>query len=152
MKSFINNFKRDIKELKDILLAAMSFKWISVIASVLFFLGIIAKYKDANFIIGAFEIMGAAFLIALLAISKKYFEKPEHIIYKAFLFSIMWLASCLAFVDFNEFSFELFMKIATAFEYILLGCLLPEVVARLDEVREKNIIDNDSLKDVIEKG
>lgn len=151
MKKILSTFKQDIEDLRVVLIAAMSYKVASVIVAVLFILGLIADMKGVNAIYGTLELMGVAIIIALLAIMKVIFEKPKHIVAKAFIFSTMWLASCLALTDFDEVSPLFLFKIVTAFEYIFLGCLLPEVVSKLEDCRENNTFKDDSLKDMIDK-
>jgi hypothetical protein len=110
-----------------------------VIVVILFFLGLVADVKGVNTIYGTLELVGVAIIIALLAVIFMCFDKPVQFLTKVAIFSIMWLGSTLAFVDFDNFTPVLAFKIITAFEYIFIGCLLPELVSKMEELREKEI-------------
>ncbi|SES43085.1 hypothetical protein SAMN04487884_1516 [Butyrivibrio fibrisolvens] len=142
MKKILSYIKQDLELFKEIMIAVMSYKVAFVIVVILFILGLVADVKGVNAIYGTLELVGVAIIIALLAVIKMCFDKPVQFLAKVAIFSIMWLGSCLALVDFNDFTLLLAFKIITAFEYIFIGCLLPELVSKMEELREKAIQDN----------
>lgn len=127
----------DFEEGKQILLVLLSYPFAFVFVLLLFVIGLLADLTGFNPIWEILEIIGMAVIAALLAVIIMCIEHPKVYIGKIFFFSLLWFASCLVLVDFSQFSWQLFFKIVTAFEFIFLGCLLPDLVSELKSVKEK---------------
>lgn len=134
--------KEDIEQGKEILLVLLSYPAAFIAVVALFVIGIIADMHGVNSIYGFIEIILMAFIAAILAITLMFLDNPKEYIAKTFFFSLLWLASCLVMVDFNDFSWLLIIRIVAAFEFIFLACLFPDFMTKLKEIREENINKN----------
>ena len=92
---------------------------------------IISFFIEPGSPISSILCLGMGVVIGLVIFRVKNFEDGDRYIFRSLIITMCWSTSALVFVDFKEFSLILILKIVTAFEFIFLGCILPDLMAEL---------------------
>lgn len=112
--------------------------WVAVfMVAFLFSVGIYADFKGYNSITLVLEIIGMCVIAVFLALAILVFPDYKKYIKKIFFYAFLWFSSTVVFVDFSEINFEKILELVTCFEYIFLGCYIPDFVDKLNEIQDK---------------
>ena len=77
-------------------------------------------------------------------------KNGKNYIKKIGIFSFFWFASCIALVDFNSFNWELLIQIITSYEFIFLGCLIPDYFSQIERERDNSIKKMEERNSILE--
>lgn len=102
-------------------------------------LSIIQEVFQTNEWILIIQLIGIIIIAAFCAVILLTEKDGKKYINKIAVFSFFWFASCIVLVEFKEFDLQLLVRIITSYEYIFLGCLIPDFVSRVEKERDDTI-------------
>ena len=131
--------KEKVSTFLEVIRGLLKYPVLFVLIVIAFGLNVIQEITQSYGWIQIIQLIGIIIIAALCAVILLTDKNGKNYINKIGFFSFFWFASCIVLVDFSEFSFELLMKIITSYEFIFLGCLIPDFVSRGERERDSVI-------------
>lgn len=117
---------------------------------VAFALNIIQEFFPTKGWIQFLQLIGIIIIAAICAVILLTDKNGKNYIKKIGIFSFFWFASCIALVDFNSFNCELLIQIITSYEFIFLGCLIPDYFSQIERERDNSIKKMEERNSILE--
>jgi len=95
----------------------------------------IMNFKSYVFLL---QLFGWTICCALCAALLYIDVNMSKLIHKTIWLSLMWFCSCVILFDFSDFNMEKVAELLTAWMYIFLGCILPDVIIEIKKKDEGN--------------
>lgn len=133
MKKLKEYIKENITIGKSIWGVMKNFPVICTVLFILLILSLLGEPENVSIPYKILQVLGLIFMTAFIVIILICFDNPSKIILKNLLFSISWLISAVILVD-SKRSVELIIRITAAFEFIFLGCLLPNWFTEIEKM------------------
>lgn len=132
--------------LLEVIKGLLKYPLIFILIILALFLNLIQEIFKTDKLILIFQLLGIIIIAALCTIILITMKNGKKYINKIALFSFFWLASCIVLIDFSGFKLgttaclELIARIVTSYEFIFLGCLLPDFLSQTEKEHDDDTI------------
>ena len=125
----------------EVIKGLIKFPIVFVLVVVAFVLNIIQEF---------FPTKGIIIIAAICAVILLTDKNGKNYIKKIGVFTFFWFASCIVLVDLNSFNWELMIRIITSYEFIFLGCLIPDYFSQIERERDNTIKKMEERNSILE--
>lgn len=131
--------KENIMIFLEVVKGLIKYPVIFVLAVLAFALNIAQEILGTNGWIQCTQLIGLIILTAFFAVILITNKDGKKYINKVGLFSFFWLVSCVVLIDFSDFGLETLARLVAAYEFIFLGCLIPDFVSQVEREQDDTI-------------
>ena len=105
----------------------------------MFVLNTIQEVTQTNGLLQVIHLTATIIVAAFCAFILIFDNNGKRTLNKIGFFSLLWFASCAILLDFDDFDFEMVIEILTSYEFILLGCLIPDFISNFEREQDERI-------------
>ncbi len=133
-----NHIRKEVAFL-EVIKGLLKYPVIFVLAVLAFALNIAQEILGTNGWIQCAQLIGLIILTAVCAVILITNKDGKKYINKVGFFSFFWLVSCVVLIDFSDFGLQTLASLVASYEFIFLGCLIPDFVSQVEREQDDTI-------------
>lgn len=134
-----SNHTRKEDAFLEVIKGLLKYPVIFVLAVLAFALNIAQEILGTNGWIQCAQLIGLIILTAVCAVILITNKDGKKYINKVGFFSFFWLVSCVVLIDFSDFGLQTLASLVASYEFIFLGCLIPDFVSQVEREQDDTI-------------
>lgn len=139
VKRIKDSLKEKIMDFLVVINVLLKYPVIFILVLVAFGLSIIQEIVHSNEVILVIQLFGILIIAVICACILVTDKNGKKYINRIGVFSFFWFASCIVLVDFSDLGLELFARIVASYEFIFLGCLIPDYFSQVEKEHDDTI-------------